>query len=603
MDNERNYASLMPTEPPEELFRFLQEKEDSFQRGVLAFKFIGLAEADARMDCEDLVADFRPEWEREKGHKTALLWCSECGREMLAEYIKDEGCTRYGGPPAGIRLKREPFLNGGRREFMENSELKCPYCRKDVRLKRSGDLTHGLSEQVLAAAMTVADGLPVLTEWCVERVTRWKRQETFFSPLFGYIVDGKKIVRMAQYRRSFGGVFSFLGSWEERKRATDMLGAPTFYNELPCLDGTSLENAKLPEYYAQAYETGSFYPIGYIRLYQKHPNIENLITAGMGKLVGEVIGREVRSTSYYGTGKFTIPKLRWIQWKEARPAQMLGLTREQLRQARADGWGAEELEFWNKAAGQMKFAEAAEAVKLAGAKTARQMLADGAEPLRTARYLKKQGESYTFLQDYRRMAREAGQDLREEIVFWPPHLRDAHDRADAAARYKENAKDRESFARMSARCTRLCWERNGICIRPALEPEELVAEGKTLHHCVGGYAKSHAAGQIILFIRHTRRPERSWFTLNVDVNTKQVIQLHGYGNERSPKGERLRIPSVVKEFVALWEEQVLKPWKLPPEKKRKAGEKAEAETGPPGCLTQKIFAINCRKRGTEWNTN
>lgn len=46
-------------------------------------------------------------------------------------------------------------------------------------------------------------------------------------------------------------------------------------------------------------------------------------------------------------------------------------------------------------------------------------------------------------------------------------------------------------------------------------------EGATLKHCVGGYAKSHASGRIILFIRHERRPERSWYTLNVDLKTKK----------------------------------------------------------------------------------
>ena len=88
-------------------------------------------------------------------------------------------------------------------------------------------------------------------------------------------------------------------------------------------------------------------------------------------------------------------------------------------------------------------------------------------------------------------------------------------------------------------------------------------EGATLHHCVGGYAKTHASGKIILFIRHTRRPERSWFTLNVDIYEKKIIQNHGYGNEMA-HGHQLKIPREVQEFVELWKKQVLEPWKPEP---------------------------------------
>ena len=104
-------------------------------------------------------------------------------------------------------------------------------------------------------------------------------------------------------------------------------------------------------------------------------------------------------------------------------------------------------------------------------------------------------------------------------------------------------------------------------------PEELVEEGKKLHHCVGGYSDDHASGRIILFIRHTRRPERSWYTLNVDVLQKRIIQNHGYGNERSPKGEALTIRPEVLDFVAAWEREKLQPFRLPPAKNQQQQKK------------------------------
>ena len=93
--------------------------------------------------------------------------------------------------------------------------------------------------------------------------------------------------------------------------------------------------------------------------------------------------------------------------------------------------------------------------------------------------------------------------------------------------------------------------------------EELIAEGNVLQHCVGGYADSHINGKIILFVRHYRRPERSYYTLNVDMTGEQPrrIQLHGYGNERHGKSmeHRHSIPKKVLEFVDRWEKEVLLP--------------------------------------------
>ena len=94
---------------------------------------------------------------------------------------------------------------------------------------------------------------------------------------------------------------------------------------------------------------------------------------------------------------------------------------------------------------------------------------------------------------------------------------------------------------------------------------ELVREGQVLRHCVGGYGNEHAKGEkIILFVRHHRRPERSYYTLNISFAEDQPreIQLHGYGNERHGKNKqhRHRIPASVRAFVDRWEREILVPW-------------------------------------------
>ena len=66
-------------------------------------------------------------------------------------------------------------------------------------------------------------------------------------------------------------------------------------------------------------------------------------------------------------------------------------------------------------------------------------------------------------------------------------------------------------------------------IRPAASHSELIAEGKALHHCVGGYAKSHADGSTsIFFIRKISAEDTPFYTL--EYKNGKVQQNRGNGN-------------------------------------------------------------------------
>ena len=95
---------------------------------------------------------------------------------------------------------------------------------------------------------------------------------------------------------------------------------------------------------------------------------------------------------------------------------------------------------------------------------------------------------------------------------------------------------------------------------------ELLQEGNTLRHCVGGYSSSHISGRdTIFFVRRYRRPERSYYTLDIDMTDRPYRkQLHGYGNERHGvhKEHRHRIPQKVLDFCDRWEREILQPWYL-----------------------------------------
>lgn len=62
------------------------------------------------------------------------------------------------------------------------------------------------------------------------------------------------------------------------------------------------------------------------------------------------------------------------------------------------------------------------------------------------------------------------------------------------------------------------------------KPDDIVTEGASLNHCVGGYAESVISGYTtILFLRKTAEPDVSFYT--IEVRNGQVIQIHGNHNQ------------------------------------------------------------------------
>ena len=570
MRTTEEYAAMIPTAPPFDLVGYLREK-GKMQTEVISYKWLGRDDADSWMDCEDCQKDLRPS----AATKSALMWCSACGGRFLAEYIprgNTAASNAWGGAGySGVRIADAEVTEII--SYREYDKLCCPLCGAETVLYSTNSLRYGLGNQEFVVVPTVAESCLVLTQWCIERRIYDGRAAMCETAVNAYIAVGGKIIKLAHYQRNaMAGTWKSLGEWKRRAKLADDIGAPLMYGrDLPDLAGTCVENAKLWEYMEQAEAGGTAYPVAYLRLYFKHPAVENLITAGLGKLVGTGIRDDHRHRYGYGysTGSMTAaPKLDWVNWKENRPARMIGLDKQQLKTWQQMGFGLACLMVWkkHKLANDVSFADCCTLMAAVGPTSADEILMAGVPPIRTANYLKRQGQAWNYLEDYWRMARLAGYDLDQDVVRWPKVLQRAHDRAAAAVKYQKiNSTTKEAFAKMTDRCQGLAWEHDGICIRPAASPLELIEEGNTLRHCVGGYAGTHAMGKIILFVRHTRRPDRSWYTLNINVLTKEEIQLHGYRNEMVD-GKRLKIPQRVREFVDLWEREVLAKWQLPPEK-------------------------------------
>ena len=69
---------------------------------------------------------------------------------------------------------------------------------------------------------------------------------------------------------------------------------------------------------------------------------------------------------------------------------------------------------------------------------------------------------------------------------------------------------------------------------------DLVIEGRTLHHCVGSYQRRFAKGETtILFIRRLEEPDKPLYTLEWDLKKQKILQLKGNSNSNVTNREAL----------------------------------------------------------------
>ena len=152
--------------------------------------------------------------------------------------------------------------------------------------------------------------------------------------------------------------------------------------------------------------------------------------------------------------------------------------------------------------------------------------------------------------DYIRDAKKIGLDLRDKSNSLPKDLKRRHANIIKQIRYRENKELEEKLkATLALRNKIFCWKGEKYFIRPAESMQELVAEGKTLHHCVGGYAERHAKGVItILLVRENENPDKPLYTMEVRGSVKEgwhMVQIRGNMNADPPA----EVKKIVKRFM------------------------------------------------------
>lgn len=160
----------------------------------------------------------------------------------------------------------------------------------------------------------------------------------------------------------------------------------------------------------------------------------------------------------------------------------------------------------------------------------------------------------TEYRDYLDMCRKLGYDMKNSFVLYPKDLQKSHDSVARRLKHKADAKLKRDFIAVYKKLDkRYDFEKDGLKIVCPTTPDEVIAEGHVLHHCVGSYTDRITKQEcIIVFLRQCCDENTPYYT--VEIRDNKAVQVRGMNNcEMIPE---------VKKFIADWEQQILSKLKL-----------------------------------------
>lgn len=505
--------------------------------------------------------------------KKVKVWCSACGQEEILDWCQASSKkTGYGFlHPGEVWSDRW----GSQREYCPTESgdaTLCPMCGSPVQVRKAAELWRwwfAPDETMKMSASVLEDGALVLTGWNVQlRVYRDGREEIVARPYDAYVFHGTEAAKLTGWRKSYSGnagyFVEYKSHWDQPKKWQEGWGEETeIFGLTPELVASSqLKDCKLYEY-MNKWNGQQKAPAVYLRLYQRHPNVENLVMSGLPNVLNEMIAEKMPNHLWEKNVMGNV-ELEEINWSETRPSRMLGLTREELRMARDMGWC---LLIWRlyrgaKEQGEILSREDIQNAHYLGDENVLDLLGRG--PVgKSLSYLLHQIEveggnpdvdayvdpgdylGITMLLDYWDMCQRCGYSLEDPHVRWPRNLCIAHDEMTLLVSRIRTKNLKDAFRRRLVELAKYAFRSGNLMIRPARSQRDLNDEAEQLSHCVRTYAESHASGETaIFFIRHVDAPKKSYFTLEFDEKKLVVRQNRGERNcARTPE---------VEAFEALW---------------------------------------------------
>lgn len=445
--------------------------------------------------------------------------CSSCGRRAKLPMLRAGGCSHgYASAPFGILIHGQPVISG--------QTTLCPVCGTGVKALYSSSIK---DDSVLGSCevleITAIRAHLVLIYWCIARhINDLGNESTIATPSLAYAVEDKGISCFCSYGSSWSRTHQY-------KDNSGLLHA-VFPWDKQVLEGTTAENSKLDLYLKCK---GDLFPVSYLRLWIQRRNVENLLVQGAGNILAEMIRRDCKSGCW--SSSVNIPKLKDVCWREKRPAQMLGLNKEEFRCAVRLKWSLPELEIYRELRGrEPKLNPEIDIpiIRQCGVENVKHLLKNQktGSIMRSVRYLAKQKKRDAItLTDYWRLASLNGVDVSLARIRYPQNLKRAHDQESQRQKFDKQRGYPEQFAKRLEQLSMFVFEKDGLLIRPVASAQELYQEGSKLSHCVYSYLTSHATGKTaIMLIRRAESPDTPYFTLELDEVNMTVRQNRGLRN-------------------------------------------------------------------------
>lgn len=504
----------------------------------------------------------------------AECWCSECGNVWHTAWGGDKTLIVADGDDGMIYPISPDAAEYGAdlvSRINDGGTGICPMCGEGITFRHSSKF--GARQMTRRHFLVFRNilGYTALVSWLAYREIFPDHRQWFeIVPWVANVIDEQGRLRAFRYEEH---------GWHRASRpvtpeTTGYLSGEGYYGyvrggfvELPDNDlaGQTGEKTGVREYL----DAGGCFPTNYLRLWRQRKNIENLMKTGFAKVVAQAV-------NFYASGS-GLPALEPLDLTRAKPHEMIGVCKTDFRYICSESWSREQFILFRQLldAGMVNDAQSFDCYWLrykdVGLRAALYLpnKPDGLTMDQIDRYLVgkqnlRPGDLHLLADTWRMYRQVYLQPPRTREELWPRNLMEQHDRLAAMIEVKSDLKQQAAFDRTAQALAPLIWTDGELCIVIPTCSADLSREGRVLRHCVGGYSHSHVSGSPVLFVRHRRRPERPYYTLNICLTGDEPrrLQLHGYGNERH--GDRKQyehtIPKKVLDFCDRWEREVLAPW-------------------------------------------
>lgn len=313
------------------------------------------------------------------------------------------------------------------------------------------------------------------------------------------------------------------------------------------MKGTMFQYSAMREYSRAIYR---YNPIDYLSRYKETPQLEMLVKMGLTGVVESLL------KSRYGIV---------ADINARRPELFLGIRKQRVRQLiekkgnlnileamqmehrMGAEWTDEQIEHIAEAhlkRGQLEVATPYMTVQQLLNRIKKYAKCEwGTECTKSEQMLQNVATTYI---DYLNMRIALGYDLHNTVYQQPRDLTVAHTKMVTESSKKEAdkrlAEVHTRFPEIKKQYRKLrnryFYEDENLLIRPARSAEEIVMEGRILHHCVGGdsYLGKHNRGEsYILMVRQQSDPEVPYITVEIEARTDSIRQWYGAHDKKPDK--------------------------------------------------------------------